>query len=141
MALNVKDAAASAAKYVSRAQAAGPAYTAGVQGAGDKWATAAAASGNSYQQGVQQAITDGRFVKGIQKAGGAKYSANAAGKGSQRYPTGVAAAGPAWQNGTAPYLSALSSLTLPPRMPRGDPGNINRVAAVATAMRSLKLKS
>jgi hypothetical protein len=141
MPLNVKDAASSATKYVQRAQAAGPAYTSGVQAAGDKWASATAASGDSYSAGVQQAISSQRFQKGVAKAGAAKYSTNAAGKGAQRYPQGVAAAGPAWQNGTAPYLSALASLSLPPRMPRGDPGNINRVAAVTTAMRALKLKS
>jgi hypothetical protein len=141
MPLNVKDATSSAAKFVARAQAAGAAYTQGVQGAGDTWQQHTASAGDAFAAGVNAAISSGRFAKGVNKAGAAKYVAAAAGKGAQRYPQGVAAAGPAWQNGVAPYLQMMSGLTLPPRMPRGDPGNLQRVAAVANANRALKLKS
>jgi hypothetical protein len=140
MALNVKDAATSAAKFVSRAQAAGPAYTSGVANAGSSWQAATAAADSAYSAGVQTAITSGRFKNSITSNAASKFVTNASGKGSQRYPQGVAAAGPAWQSGVQPFLSALSSLTLPPRMPRGDPGNINRVSAVTAAMRAVKLK-
>jgi hypothetical protein len=141
MALSVKDATASAAKFVSRAQAAGAAYTAGVQGAGDAWQHNTAAAGDAFAAGVNAAISSGRFAKGVNKAGSSKYVTAAAGKGAQRYPQGVASAGPAWQQGTQPYLAMMAGLSLPPRMPRGDPGNLQRVAAVAAANRALKLKS
>ena len=141
MPLNVKDAQSSAAKFVARAQAAGAAYTSGVQGAGDTWQQHTASAGDAFAAGVNAAISSGRFAKGVNRAGAAKYVAVAAGKGAQRYPQGVAAAGPAWQSGVAPYLQMMSGLTLPPRMPRGDPGNLQRVAAVANANRALKLKS
>jgi hypothetical protein len=139
MALKVKDAASSAAKFVARAQAAGGDYAKGVAAAGDSWQSKAAASGDAYSAGVQAAIGAQRFQKGIAKAGAAKYVANASGKGAQRYPSGVAAAGPNWQQNTQPYLDTLASLTLPPRHPRGDPGNLQRVAAVATALRAKKV--
>jgi hypothetical protein len=141
MALNVKDAQSSAAKFVARAQAAGAAYTQGVQAAGDIWQQHTAAAGEAFAAGVNAAISSGRFAKGVNRAGAAKYVSAAAGKGAQRYPQGVAAAGPAWQNGVQPYLTMMAGLSLPPRMPRGDPGNLQRVAAVANANRALKLKS
>lgn len=141
MALMVKNAADAAAKFVARAQAAGPAYQSGVQGAGDTWQSHAMAGEASYGAGVTAAIGAKRFSKGIQKAGATKYVSRASGVGAARYPQGVAAAGPAWQSGTQPYLDTLAGLTLPPRAPRGDPGNIQRVAAVAAALRAKKLGS
>lgn len=139
MALKVKDAATSAAKFVARAQIAGPDYTKGVQGAGDTWQQKTAASADAYQAGVNLAITSQRFQKGVAKAGAAKYVARAAGVGAQRYPQGVGAAGPNWQQGTQPYLDTIGALTLPPRHPRGDPANIQRVAMIADALRKKKL--
>jgi hypothetical protein len=139
MGLNVKDAASSAAKFVARAQAAGGDYQKGVQGAGDNWQAKTAASADAYGAGVNAAISAGRFAKGVQKAGSAKYVARAAGVGAQRYPTGVGQAGPNWQNGVQPYLDTLSGLTLPPRAPRGSPNNIQRVAIIADALRKKKL--
>jgi hypothetical protein len=139
MGLNVKDAASSAAKFVARAQAAGGDYQKGVQAAGDNWQAKTAASADAYGAGVNAAISAGRFAKGVVKAGSAKYVSRAAGVGAQRYPTGVGAAGPNWQNGVQPYLDTLSGLTLPPRAPRGSPNNIQRVAIIADALRKKKL--
>ena len=139
MALKVKSAADAAAKFVSRASGAGGDYAKGVAAAGDAWQAHAAASGDSYAAGVQAAIGQQRFQKGIAKAGAAKYVAMASGKGAQRYPSGVTAAGPAWQQATQPYLDVLASLNLPPRHPRGDPGNVARVQGVMDAMRKKKL--
>jgi hypothetical protein len=140
MALTVKSAADSAAKFVARAQSAGGDYSKGVSGAGDKWQSHTLSSADNYTAGVQLAISGGRFAKGVQKAGGAKYVAKASGLGAQRYPTGVGAAGPAWQQGTQPYLDTIAGLTLPPRRPRGDPGNVTgRVGMIADALHKKKL--
>ena len=139
MAIMVKDAATAAQKFVTRGQAAAADYAKGVQGAGDTWQQHSAAAGDTFAAGVQDAITRGAFAKGITKAGSGKYTTNASGKGAQRYPQGVAQAGPAWQNGTAPYLATLASITLPPRRPKGDPGNMARVQAVTDALRKKKL--
>lgn len=139
MAIKVKDAASSAAKFVSRAQTAAPDYAKGVQGAGQTWATNTANSQDTWAQGVQAAVQNGRFQKGVAKAGPTKYETNAAGKGAQRYGPGVAAAGPAWQQGTQPFLDTIASLTLPARRPKGDPGNFARSQAVADALRKKKV--
>lgn len=141
MAVKVKDAASSAAKFVQRSQAAAPDYQKGVQGAGNTWAQNAAAANDTYVAGVTAAANAGRYQKGIQKAGANKYETNAAGKGAQRYPSGVAQAGPAWQSGTQPYLDTIAGLNLPPRAPKGSPANYQRAQAVGTALHNKKIGS
>lgn len=139
MAIKVKDAAAAATKFVQRGQAAAADYTKGVSTSGDAWAQNTAAASDNYAAGVQEAIARNGFLKGVQKAGPGKFVSAATTKGAQRYPQGIATAGPAWQDGTAPYLQTLAGLTLPPRRPKGDPGNMARVQAVTDALRKKKV--
>jgi len=139
MALMVKDAASSATKFVQRAQAAAPDYAKGVAGAGARWAAATAGANDSYVAGVTAAANAGRFKKGVEAAGPAKYETAATGKGAQRYAPGIQLAGPNWQNKTSPYLDTIASLTLPPRRPKGDPSNYVRSQAVGEALRKKKV--
>lgn len=139
MAVKVKDATAAAQKFVTRAGAASQDYTQGVANSGNTWMTNTQASANTYQQGVQQAIADGRFQKGVSQAAQAKLIARVAAVGSTRYSTGVQGAQQAWQAGTQPYLQTIAGLTLPPRGPKGSPQNVNRVTAVTEALRAKKL--
>ena len=137
--MKVKDQSASAAKWASRAAAAGPAYTAGVQSPKAPWAASTAAAAPNWAAGVQTAVTNGRFAAGVNKAGDAKWQSNAVTKGSQRFTQGVQGAAPNYQTGFAPYMAALSGATLPPRFPKGDPGNANRSAFVATLLHNKKM--
>jgi hypothetical protein len=134
----VKDAATVAAKWSQRASAAGAAYTAGVNGTQKDWATDTAAAAPSWGAGVQAAVSNGSFARGVQAAGTAKWKTKAANVGAARYPQGVTAAQPYYQAGITQVLQVLSGLTLPARGPKGDPGNINRVSAVTTALRKMK---
>jgi hypothetical protein len=139
MAIRIKDAGSLAKKFVRNAGAAGGDYKDGVAQAGGDWEQGAAAGEDNFAAGVQAAIADKRFGKGVRAAGGAKYVQNATTKGAQRYPQGVAAAENAWAQGTQPYLQTIASLTLPPRRPKGDPGNAARSNAVAAALRAQKV--
>jgi hypothetical protein len=89
---------------------------------------------------VQAAIGRDAFTKGVTKAGASRYQERAAGVGAQRFPQGVAAAAPQWQKNTQPYLDNMANLTLPVKRPRGDPGNLARVQAIAESNRALKLR-
>ena len=137
--MKVKDAAVSAAKFKTRAMAAGADYAAGVKAAGQDWQTNTGAAGENYATGVQAAIGRNAFTKGVQAAGSEKYVRNASGVGAQRYPQGVGNAEGDWARGTQPYLETLRNLTPPPRRPKGDPGNYARVQAVGEALRARKL--
>lgn len=108
-------------------------YEAGVQNPTRDWAGAAEAAKANYDAGVQKAVAEGRFAKGVRAAGTARWQEGAVQKGTQRWGPGVQLAGNRYQEGYAPIHQAISSLTLPPRRPRMDPGNMQRVAAVAKA--------
>lgn len=136
MAIKIKSVDTLAQKFVKRASAAGGDYATGVQNPKKDWAANTAASAPVYAQAVQEAVSRGAFQAGVNKAGNAKWQANAAGVGAQRYPQGISQAGPNWSRGVAPYLSALAGLDLPPRGVKGT--NIARVAAVNDALHKVK---
>lgn len=137
--ISTKDIATISAKWSQRAQAAGPDYTKGVQNPRNDWAQNTAAAASSWAAGVQEAVGNGRFGKGVQAAGTAKWQAAASSKGAQRYPQGVAGGTSNYQNGFAPYLQVISSISLTPRGPRGSPANVQRVQAIADALHQKKL--
>jgi hypothetical protein len=137
--MNVKSPDVIGKKYAARGAAAGTDYATGVSTTQADWAALTTASANNYAAGVQAAIGSGMFQKGVAKAGTDKWKRKASGVGATRYGPGVQAAQGDYVTGVTPYLQVLSSLTLPPRGPKGDPGNINRVNAIAQALRAKKL--
>lgn len=136
MPIRIKDAGALAKKFVQRASAAAGDYKDGVSAAGADWETNTKMAEDNFAAGVQQAITDKRFGKGVAAAGAAKFVNRASTLGAQRFPSGVAAAEQAWSQNTQPFLQTLGSLSLPPRGPKGDPRNMARSNAVAAALRA-----
>jgi len=134
-----KDVAAIARKFVQRASTAGPDYTVGIENSGAEWETQTKASEGNYEAGVQQAIADKRFGKGVSNAGQAKFVNRAKTLGSQRYGPGIQASEADFAKGVGPSIEALRSLDLPPRRPKGDPGNLARAQAVAARLRGVKL--
>jgi len=130
-----------AGKWTRRAQVAGQDYSNGVANPRRAWDTASIAADANYRQAVTQAASQGRYASGVRAAGAEKWRMGATQKGPQRFAEGVQLAEGAWQQGFAPYHQAISSLTLPPRGPAGSPQNLQRVQAVATALRQVKERS
>ena len=114
-------------------------YSKGVASPRRSWAEATAAANAAYKAGLQASLADDRWVKGVAKAGDAKWKEKATTVGPSRWAEGVQQAGQAYQRGFAPYHQALSAVTLPARGAKGDPKNILRVAAIASAMHQVKL--
>lgn len=139
MPLHVKDVATSRDKFVARGSSAAQDYANGVKGSGGTWQAHSVAAASTFAAGITDAINRGAYEKGVTKAGGAKYETRASTTGAQRYPQGIRDAGPAWEAGTGPYIQLMSGLTLPPRRPKGDPSNIQRVQAVNDANRKKKI--
>lgn len=111
-----------------------PDFEAGVRNPGVDWAQATAAAEGNYDAGVQAAIADKRFGKGVKKAGTSKWQTATLTKGISRWTQGVADGGAAYAAGFAPFQSAIAALTLPQRFARRDPRNLERVKAVVNAM-------
>jgi len=139
MAIEMKDTAAIAAKFVQRAQAAGSEYKGGVAGKGAKWQSNTAASEDTYGQAVTAAVGRRAFSRGVAKAGAAKYETKASDIGATRYPQGVAGAGAAYAAGFEPYAGVLKGVALAPRAPKGAPQNLERVRAVTEALHNKKI--
>jgi hypothetical protein len=137
MPIQIKDPASVAAKWAKRASAAGADYTSGVNNPRTDQASAAAAAAPVWAQAVADAASRNAFAKGVNAAGTAKWQQAAASIGAQRYPQGVNAAQGNYASKEAPYLTALSNLTLPPRGVKGT--NNARVQAVVDALRKVKL--
>lgn len=135
----VKDLSKLKVKYANRAQGASQDYINGVQTTTKSQSGNAIAAKDRWAQGVAQAAANDLFKKGLEKSGDAKWKANAAGKGGQRFASGAAAGQDAWAAGFQASADVLNNLSLPPRMPRGDPGNQARSTAVQQALHAKRL--
>lgn len=113
-------------------------YTAGVQNPKEDWQRATEAAKDNWKQAITQAAQKGSFEKGVRAAGTAKWQRKAIEVGSRRWPEGVSVAQPDYEAGFAPYVSVIQATQLPPRYPKGDPRNLERVKAIAMALRKKK---
>lgn len=113
-------------------------YRFGVENPRKDWAASTAAAEGAYEGGVQAAIAKKRFGKGVKQAGTAKWAKGAIEKGTARWGPGVTIAEPNYASGFAPYRDAIAHAVLPPRYPRRDPRNLERVKAVVNALSKAK---
>jgi len=136
----VPDMQRTAAKWIRRAGSAGQEYSEGVENTKANWQESTKAAAASYASGVQEAIAGGRFAKGVDGAGNAKWKRGAQEKGAVRFGPGVAAAEGDFSKGFAPYLAALGGIDLPLPGPRGAEGNFQRSQLVGRALNALRVK-
>lgn len=136
----IKDSSVIAAKWKRRASTAGAEYEEGVRNPRKDWATETANAEKAYEEGLANSIQRKAFGKGVKKAGTSKWQDAAIEKGPRRFTEGVNLAENSYEEGFAPFRATIANLTLPPRGPKGDPKNINRVAAVASALHKKKLE-
>ena len=128
-------------RWVNRASVATEDYKTGIMNPRTDWSQATLAAKDNYARGIQDAISKDSFSKGVRKAGSQKQQSKAVGKGAQRFAAGVADAQGDYAAAIAPYLQVIESTTLPPRGPKGDPRNLERVKAITVALRNKKLSS
>ena len=114
-------------------------YKAGILSPRKSWSQATQDAAENYAAGVQAALSEGRFAKGVSEAGDSAWREGATQKGVSRWPQGVSLSGPRYQQGFAPYHSVLASLNLSPGGARGDPRNYDRVREVGTALHAAKV--
>lgn len=114
-------------------------YALGVEAPRVDWATAAAEAEAAQHAGVQAAIANRSFAKGIARVGTGKWKRGCLTKGVQRWGPGVQLAQEDYKAGFAPYRDIIANLNLPPRGPRGDPKNIERVRVIAEALHKHKM--
>lgn len=134
----MKTASQSADKFVQRAAVAGGDYVAGAQSTTKDQAALAIAGKANWAAGITAAIQGDRFAKGLQKSGKAGWAAGVAGKGAERFASGVASSASKYATNSAKFDGARNAAASLPRGPKGSPTNLNRVAAVVSALRTAK---
>lgn len=113
-------------------------YTEGIENPREDWKAATLAATARHTAGVQQALANKSFDKGVTRVGTAKWQKNALEKGPARWAQGVQLSQDNYSKGFAPYAQVIANTTLPPRGPKGDPTNIQRVAVMAKALSDAK---
>lgn len=123
----MKTAAQAASRWQTNASGAQQAYSDGVQQTQVDVVGRAVAQAGAMIQGVQQAVTSGRWQAGLQRVGNAGWKAAVAKKASN-YGTGIAAGSDKYAAAAAKLIPFLESQTasLPARVPGDVAGNINR---------------
>lgn len=115
-------------------------YEAGVKNPRRNWEEATSEAAARQAEGVQQAIQENRFEKGVARAGNEKWQRGATQKGPQRWSQGVQLGADDYEKGFAPYRDTIERTALPPRFPAGDPRNIDRVKAMAEALHDRRIQ-
>jgi len=117
-------------------------YRIGIERPKRSWAEGATSAAEAYTQGVTAAAREGRYQRGVSKAGDEKWKRNTLIKGVEqgRWSAGVAAFADNYAKGFAPFAEAIASVTLPPKYAKGDPRNIERVKTIADALHKKKLE-
>lgn len=115
-------------------------YEQGVRNPKKDWEQSTLAAADRQAEGVQQAIAEGRFEKGVSKAGTSKWQKGATEKGPQRWSQGVQISADEYEAGFAPFRDVIEQTTLPPRFAAGDPRNIERTKAMAEALHARRVQ-
>ena len=126
-------------KWARRTAGATQDYAAGVRSPREDWQQRTLDQADAYEQGIQAAIANGSFSKGVAAAGTSKWQRKSLDVGAQRYGPGAAAAKSDYESGFAPFAQVIQGVTLPPRGARGNPSNYARVQAIGEALHNAKL--
>jgi hypothetical protein len=139
VAIKVKSAAEVAKKWGEVTPGRQAYYLSGASGAGSDWETNTVNAKANFQAAVTAGNIGNLFAGGVKKAGAAKYTRKVVEVGANRFGQGISAAIQDMQSGVEPFLATISGLTLPARAPRGSASNLQRVAAIATALNQKRL--
>ncbi len=132
-AIVVKQAVSLLQKYIDRATAATPTFTANVASSTKDQAALAVAQKTNWAAALSDPKTIARWVTKLTNAGTAKFKARVALVGDARYRSGVSAGGQAWAAGIQPFFDSLNGFDPGKKMPKGDPAN----SALSTAVQAL----
>lgn len=116
-------------------------YEQGVKSPKRDWEQATLEAADRQAEGVQIAIQEKRFEKGVAKAGTSKWQRGATTKGPQRWSQGVQLGADDYEEGFKPFRDVIEDTVLPPRFPAGDPRNIERVKAIAEALHNKRVQT
>jgi len=130
----IKSAAAIQAKWTRVTPQRTEDYKIGVTSPRRDWEKAASGAKETHKAAMVAAAAADSYGKGVTRAGTAKWQDRAIKKGPGRFAEGVMIGGDDYGKGFAPYRDEIEKTVLPPRFPKRDPRNIQRVATIALAL-------
>lgn len=113
-------------------------YKIGIEHPRRDWADATLKAEATYTSAMTQAVSERRWSRGVEAAGTRKWHDKTLAKGPARWSQGVGLAEADFKAGFAPYHDLLKAIILPPRGPKGDPANLERVRIIAESLHELK---
>jgi hypothetical protein len=115
-------------------------YESGVSQTSDSEQREAALDGaGNWEEGIQDAIANDSFRKGI-NASPKSWQRRSLQLGGSRYSTGVRESQDEYQAGFAPYRDEIESMSLSARGARGAPQNYDRVREVGDRLHQLRME-
>jgi hypothetical protein len=109
-------------------------YKLGVTSPRRDWAKSTKAAAPSHAMAMTEAAAKGSFAKGVEAAGTDKWQRKALAKGPGRFAEGVMVGGDDYEKGFSPYRDEIEKTVMPPRFPRRDPRNSQRVIVLNLAL-------
>lgn len=126
-----------ARRFVTYAPGRSDRFEEGVRNPDKDWADETSKAEPNYEEGVKKAIARKAFGKGVKKAGTEKQKSQTI-KNITRWSEGVSGAEDIMAKAMGPVVAVMEATTLPPRYPKGDKRNYERVVTVGTALRKAK---
>jgi len=126
-------------KYLDRVRVAGPDYEAGVKAPKVPWSEAAIAAKDVFMAAITAPDVPDRFARGIARAGDPKWSEMALKKGLPRFTPGVELGVGYYEAVMRDILGQIEAIVLPPKGPRGDPKNLERVRKIFETLHAWRL--
>ena len=137
----MKSANEAVGKWQNRAGAASGDYAEGARTTDKDQAQRAIAAKTVYQNALTESFGRDAYAKGLTRSGKQGWLQGVEQKGAQNFSTGVSAdiARNKYVQNSSKYDSARKAADSLPRQGRGSAANLARVAAVANALRAVKV--
>lgn len=126
-------------KWLARARVAGDDYAKGVAAPKRPWAASAAAAADTFFSAVSSPNTKTLFLRGIRRAGDARWAEMAAKKGVGRFAEGVELSQAYFRSQMGDVISQIEAVKLKARGPRGSAKNYDRVKQIGDKLHAWRL--
>lgn len=136
----IKSLDAISSKWVRVSQLSGSSYQEGILNPTADWKASTQAAAANYKVAMAASLANDSFTKAVNKSSTANWQKGAIEKGVIRWPEGIRLSTDNYARGFAPFRDVIQQLQLPPRGPKGAPGNIQRVAKLAEALHNKKVQ-
>jgi len=126
-------------KWISRARVARPDYEAGIRAPKEPWLERAVAARDTFKAAVTAPEVPELYVRGIKRAGKARWEDMALKKGADRFTPGIELSQPYYSGQMTEILAEIEKIVIPARAPRGDIRNLERVKKIFEGLHAWRL--